>query len=119
MVSLPELLLATSRHFYCFVTAFLRNITSDYSSSTTRQSLQDQSSSALDLIASEVRSSQRITTYLAQKADSPTIDKKCLPKQMGEYLFSIELPTSSVQRCLYQNLTSTDYYQAFGIGNQN
>ena len=111
--SLPELLLATSiGTFIVFVTfAFLRNITSDYSSSTTRQSLQDQSSSALDLIASEVRSSQRITTYLAQKADSPTIDKKCLPKQMGEYLFSIELPRQAPSNDVYtKNLTSTDYY---------
>ena len=101
--TLPELLLATSLGtFIVFVTlAFLRNIASDYSSSSARQSLQDQSSTALDLIATEVRSSSRISTYLGQDSDKPIIDNKCLPNNMGDYLFSIELPRQALQGCIY------------------
>ena len=58
--TLLELLLATSiGSLIVFVSfSFLRNISSDFSTARSRQSLQDQSSAALDLIATEVRSSR-------------------------------------------------------------
>ena len=91
---------------------FLRNITSDFKTSSSRQDLQDQTSTALDLIASEVRSSKRISTYLSLNPDLPSIDKKCLPGNMSDYLFSIELPRQVSQSDVYKsNLSSPDYYE--------
>ena len=111
--TLIELLLATSiGSLIVFVSfSFLRNISSDFSTARSRQTLQDQSSAALDLIATEVRSSKRISTYLSKKADSPVIEKKCLPSTSGEYLFSIELPRQAPSKDTYtSNLRGADYY---------
>ena len=101
--TLLELLLATSiGSLIVFVSfSFLRNISSDFSTSRSRQTLQDQSSAALDLIATEVRSSKRISTYLSLKQDSPVISKKCLPITSREYLFSIELPRQATSKDTY------------------
>ena len=112
--TLTELLLSTSIGvFVVFITlSFLRNITSDFKTSSSRQDLQDQTSTALDLIASEVRSSKRISTYLSLNPDLPSIDKKCLPGNMSDYLFSIELPRQVSQSDVYKsNLSSPDYYE--------